>query len=104
VGDSLGGKSRLLYERFQNKNKMAIKNSTSLYFNGICIRIYKTIILPEVLCGCEIWSLTLGEEHRLRVFANKVLSKLFGLKRNEVTVGGENCIIRGFMTCALLQV
>jgi hypothetical protein len=32
------------------------------------IRIYKTIILPVVLYGCEIWSLTLREEHRLRVF------------------------------------
>jgi hypothetical protein len=45
------------------------------------IRIYKTIILPVVLYECETWSLTLREEHRLRVFENRVLRKIFGLKR-----------------------
>jgi hypothetical protein len=49
------------------------------------IRIYKAIILSVVLYGCEIWSLTLREEHRLRVFENRVLRRIFGLKRNEVT-------------------
>jgi hypothetical protein len=49
------------------------------------IRIYKTIILPVVLYGCETWSLTLREEHRLRVFENRVLRKIFGPKRDEVT-------------------
>jgi hypothetical protein len=49
------------------------------------IRIYKTIILPVVLYGCETWSLTLREEHRLRVFENKVLRRIFGPKRDEVT-------------------
>jgi hypothetical protein len=48
------------------------------------IRIYKTIILPLVLYGCETWSLTLSEEHRLRVFENRVLRRIFGLKRCEV--------------------
>jgi hypothetical protein len=45
------------------------------------IRIYKIIILPRVLCGCEMWSLTLREEHtrRLRVFENRVLRRIFGL-------------------------
>jgi hypothetical protein len=47
------------------------------------IKIYKTVILPVVLYGCEIWSLTLGEEHRLRVFENTVLRKIFGPKREE---------------------
>jgi hypothetical protein len=51
------------------------------------IRIYKTIILPVVLYGCEIWSLTLREEHRLRVFENRVLRRIFGPKRDEVTGG-----------------
>jgi hypothetical protein len=46
---------------------------------------YKTIILPVVMYGFETWSLTLGEEHRLRVFENRVLRKIFGLKRDEVT-------------------
>jgi hypothetical protein len=49
------------------------------------IRIYKTIILPVVLYGCETWSQTLREEHRLRVFENRVLRKIFGPKRDEVT-------------------
>jgi hypothetical protein len=47
----------------------------------------KTVIFPVVLYGCEIWSLTLGEEHRLRVFENKVLRRIFGPKRDEVTGG-----------------
>jgi hypothetical protein len=47
--------------------------------------MYKTIILPVVLYGCETWSLTLREEHRLRVFENKVMRRIFGLKRDEVT-------------------
>jgi hypothetical protein len=49
------------------------------------IRIYKTIILPVVLYRCETWSLTLREEHRLRVFENRVLRRIFGRKRDEVT-------------------
>ena len=46
---------------------------------------YKTIILPVVLYGCETWSLTLREEHRLRVFENKVGRRIFGAKRDEIT-------------------
>jgi hypothetical protein len=49
------------------------------------VRIYKTIILPVVLYGCETWSLTLREEHRLRVFKNRVMRRISGLKRDEVT-------------------
>jgi hypothetical protein len=47
--------------------------------------IYITIILPVVLHGCESWSLTLMEECRLRVFENRVLRRIFGPKRDEVT-------------------
>jgi hypothetical protein len=47
--------------------------------------MYRTIILPVVLYGCETWSLTLREEHRLRVFENSVLRRIFGPKRDEVT-------------------
>jgi hypothetical protein len=46
-----------------------------------------TIMLPVVLYGCETWSLTLKEEHRLRVFENRVLRRIFGPKRGEVTGG-----------------
>jgi hypothetical protein len=49
------------------------------------IKIYRTIILPVVLYGCETWSLTLREECGLRVFENKVLRRIFGPKRDEVT-------------------
>jgi hypothetical protein len=42
------------------------------------------MILPVVLYGCETWSLTLREEHRLRVFENRVLRRIFGPKRVEV--------------------
>jgi hypothetical protein len=43
------------------------------------------IILPVVLYGCETWSLTLRQEHRLRVFENRVLRRIFGPKTDEVT-------------------
>ena len=45
----------------------------------------QVIILPVVLYGCETWSLTLREEHRLRVFENRVLRRIFGPKRDRVT-------------------
>jgi hypothetical protein len=47
------------------------------------IKIYKTVILPVVLYGCETWSLTLRKEHRLRIFENRVLRRIFGPKRDE---------------------
>jgi hypothetical protein len=46
------------------------------------IKIYETVILPVVLYGCETWSVTLGEEHTLRVSENRVL-RIFGPKREE---------------------
>jgi hypothetical protein len=49
------------------------------------IRIYKPIILPVVLYGCETWSLTLRKKHRLRVFENNVLRRIFRPRRDEVT-------------------
>jgi hypothetical protein len=49
------------------------------------VKIYKTIILPVFLYGCETWTLTLREEHRLKVFENRVLRRIFGPKRDEVT-------------------
>jgi hypothetical protein len=59
--------------------------SSRLLSKNLTIRIYKTIILPVVVYGCEIWSLTSREKHRLRVFENRVLRKIFGPKRYEVT-------------------
>jgi hypothetical protein len=49
---------------------------------NVKIKIYKTVILPVVLYGCETWSVTLREEHRLRVFENRVLRRIFGPKRD----------------------
>jgi hypothetical protein len=59
--------------------------SSRLLSKNIKIRIYKTIILPVVLYGCETWSLTSREEHRLRVFENRVLRRIFRPKRDEMT-------------------
>jgi hypothetical protein len=59
--------------------------SSRLMSRNVKVKIYKTIILPVVLYGCENWSLTLREEHRLRVFENRVLGRIFGPKRDEVT-------------------
>ena len=58
--------------------------SSSLLSKNVKIKIYRTIILPVVLYGCETWSLTLREECRIRVFENKVLRMTFGPKRDEV--------------------
>jgi hypothetical protein len=49
--------------------------------------MHKTIILPVILYGCETWTLKLRDEYRLRVFENKVLRRIFGSKRDEVTGG-----------------
>jgi len=56
-----------------------------LLSKNIKIKIHRTTILPFVLYWCETWSLTLKEEGRLRVLENRVLRKIFGPKRDEVT-------------------
>jgi len=58
---------------------------SSLLSKNLKIKIYRTIILPVVLYGCETWSLTLREERRLRVFENRVLRRIFESKKDEVT-------------------
>jgi hypothetical protein len=67
---------------------------------NVKIRIYKTIILPVVLYGCETWSLTLREEDKLNIFENRMLRGIFGLKRNEV-IGWKNCITRSCVLCII---
>ena len=61
--------------------------SSRLLSKKLKVKTYKTIIglLPVVLYGCETWSLTLKEEHRLRVFENIVLRKIYGAKKDEIT-------------------
>jgi hypothetical protein len=58
--------------------------SSLLLSRNIKVKIYKTIILPLVLCGGATWSLALREEHRLKVFENRDLRKIVGTKRDEV--------------------
>jgi hypothetical protein len=69
---------------------LATIRSRTFCLLGCCLKnvkigIYTTIILPVDLHGCKIWSLALREEHRLRMFENRVLRRIFGLKRDEVT-------------------
>jgi hypothetical protein len=59
--------------------------SSRLLSRNVKVKAHKTVILPVVLCGCETWSVTLREEHRLRAFENRVLRGIFGSKRDEVT-------------------
>jgi len=59
--------------------------SSRLLSKNLNIKIYRTIILPVVFYGCETWSLTLREERKRRVFENRVLRRIFGPRRDEVT-------------------
>jgi len=51
----------------------------------IKVKLYRAIIFPVILCGCETWSITLREGRRLRVYENRVMRRMFGPKREEVT-------------------
>jgi hypothetical protein len=59
--------------------------SSRLLSRNVKVKIYKTIILPDVLYVCETWLLTLREDQRLRVFENRVLRRIYGPQRDEVT-------------------
>jgi hypothetical protein len=59
--------------------------SSRLLSRNVKVKIYKTIILPVVLYGCETWSVALREGHTLRVIENRVLRRIFGPERDEVT-------------------
>ena len=75
--------------------------SSHLLSEKLKVNTYKTIILPVVLTGCEIWSLTFRDEHRLRVFENIVLRKIFGAKGDEITENGESYIMMSYTHCIL---
>jgi hypothetical protein len=87
-------KSRL---KSGNACYLSVQNplSYNLLSRTIKINIYRTIILPVVVYGCETWSLALKEERRLRV-----LRRIFGHKRDEVTGESKNYIMRSLMFCA----
>ena len=82
------------YFKSEAKNKAIVEmslyqplswlNSTKGCCKNLKIKIYRTIILPVVLYGCEAWSLTLREERKLRGFENMVLRRIFGPRRDEV--------------------
>ena len=76
-------KSRL---RSGNACYSSVQNllSSRLLSKNLKIKIYRTIILPIVLYGCETWSLTLREERKLRVFENIVLRRIFGPRSDEI--------------------
>jgi len=61
--------------------------SSRLLSKNLKIKIYRNIVLPVVLYGCETWSLTLWEERKLRVIENRVLRRIFGPRSEEVTGG-----------------
>jgi hypothetical protein len=73
------------YEPVRSYHSVQNLLSSRLLSKSLKITIYKTIILSVVLYECETWSLTLREEHRLEVFEKRVLRKVFGPKRDEVT-------------------
>ena len=77
-------KSRL---RSGNACYYSVQNllSSRLLSKNLKLKIYRTIILPIFLYGCETWSLTLREERKLREFENKVLRRIFGPRRDEIT-------------------
>jgi len=58
---------------------------SSFLSKNLKIKAYRTIILPVALYGCETWSLTVWEERRLRVFENRLLRRIFGPEKVEVT-------------------
>jgi hypothetical protein len=82
-----------IQEEIKNRLKLgnacyhSVQNTLSsrLLSKNLKIKIYRTIILPVVLYGCGTWLLTMREERRLSVFENRVLRRVFGPKRDEVT-------------------
>ena len=73
--------------------------SSSFLSKNLKSKVYRTIILPIVLYGCETWLLTLTEERRLRVLGNRVLRRIFGHKRDVVAGSGENYMMRSLIVC-----
>jgi len=82
--------------RSGNSCNILVQNlvSSRLLSRKLKIKLYRTIILPVVLYGCEAWSLTLREESKLRVFENMVLRRIFGPRKDDVKGNGGDCITR----------
>jgi len=84
----------------------AVQNilSSSLLSKNLKIKVHRTIILLTVLYGCETWSLTLREERRLKVFENRLLRRIFGPKKDEVTGEWRKLYISNQMVCTAHQI
>jgi hypothetical protein len=78
--------------------------SSRLLSNNARTKIHRTTILHLVLYDFETSHLTFGEEHRLKVFENRVLSRIFRTKRDNGEEFGEDCLMRSFITSTLRQV
>jgi hypothetical protein len=84
IQEEIKGRSSLGNACYHSIQKLL---SSCLLSKNVKIRIYRTIILLVVLYGCATWSLTVREEHGVRVFENRVLRRIYGLKRVEMTGG-----------------
>jgi hypothetical protein len=78
--------------------------SSRLLSRKVNVKIHKTIILPIVLCGCEIWSPSLRLEHRQTVLEKRVLRRIFGPKRDEVTGEWRQLHDGSFIICTHRQI
>jgi hypothetical protein len=78
--------------------------SYSLVYKNIKIKIYRPVILPVALYGCETWSLTVREERGLRVVENRVLRRIFGPKRDKVIGGGDKYVMKSLIICTSHQI
>jgi hypothetical protein len=74
------------------KSKLNLDNASRLVSENAKMKIYKTIILPVILYGCETWFLILREEYRLKEFENRALRKIFGPKTDEMVEGWKKSI------------
>ena len=79
-------------------------SSSSVLPKNTKVKAYRNINFSDAFYGCETWLLTLREKHRLRVFENRVLRRIFGPKRKEVQGNGENYIMRILMICIAHQI
>jgi hypothetical protein len=68
------------------------------------LKIYTTVILLAVLCGCETWSVTFREEYRLRVFEKRVLREIFGPKKEQGRGEWRRLHNESFMICTPHQI
>jgi hypothetical protein len=72
---------------------------SSLLTKHLKIKIYRILTVPVVLYGCETWSLTMKKQRRINLSEDRVLWRIFGSNRDEVTESGENQTKRSFMIC-----